>query len=623
MDLLSFFKGQSLSPGPTDDFWYSNPGVRTTAGVNVDESKAMTYSACWAATMLLSSSEGMLPLKLFRKMPGGGSEAATDHGVYRLINSRPNPEMTSMMFRSSRTAQQVNRGNCYSEIERNGAGQPINLWPIHASRIPPKTNIVRQNGKVVYLVNSNDGTSYPVAAENMLHVPSPISEDGIVGVGVIENARQGIGLGLATERQGASYFGSGANPKIVISGAGKFKSKEDQQEFRRQWNEQHGGPENANKPAILPDGMTVTALSFSAEDSQFLETRQFSIEEIARWYGVPPHLIGHLLRATYSNIEHLSLEFVKYSLMRWLVLWEQEINRKLLTEEEQKTMYARHVVDALERGDKPTRTAALQQEFFNGKLTINEWRALDDQNPIGPEGDVHFVQSAMIPIANAANPPQDATPAHSPALAALQQSTIDARSALEQWKSDQLAELESQRALLAEQRSANEQLCKMLQDGDGADELRAEFTTKLEAMAAEKVELQRAMLAMQQQSAATQKQLAMAVVRDVMARMLTAEISKIKHIAEKPSGFTGRMQEFYAKHAANMTRSLTEPIAVVLNGGNGNLPAAEVTRNVVTSHIAESVRQLDSLLDCQAEELSGKVDECVSKWHEERTNITI
>jgi hypothetical protein len=334
-------------------------------------------------------------------------------------------------------------------------------------------------------------------------------------------------------------------------------------------------------------------LNFSAEDSQFLETRQFSIEEVARWYGVPPHLIGHLLRATYSNIEHLSLEFVKYSLMRWLVLWEQEINRKLLTEEEQKTMYCRHVVDALERGDLATRTAAAQQEFFNGKRTLNEWRALDEENPIGPVGDVHFVQSAMVPVEIAAKGPQEPEKP--------------------QPKEEPKDDLRLQ--ITPEQLQATVAVA--------TEQIRQEFTTKIDAIAAEKVQLQRAMLAMQQQAATTQKQLAMAVVRDVMARMLTAEISKIKHIAEKPSGFTGRMQEFYAKHAANMTRSLTEPIAVVLNGGNGNLPAADVTRNVVASHITESMRQLDSLLDCQAEELSGRVDECVSKWHEERTQVSI
>lgn len=584
MDLLSFFGGQSLAVDPIHNFWYGDAGAGSpnASGVAVDEAKAMTYSACWAATMLLSSSEGMLPLKLFRKLPAGGSEIAADHRVHRLINSRPNPEMTSMMYRASRTAQQVNRGNAYSEIERNGGGEPINLWPIHASRIPPQ-NIKRENGTLVYYVNDNNGKKSRIEAANMLHVPSPISEDGIVGMGVITQARLAIGLGIATETQGASYFGSGAAPKLVIKGVNKFKTKEDREDFRRQWNEMHGGPENAHKPAVLPEGLDVTPLNFSAEDSQFLETRQFSIEEVARWYGVPPHLIGHLLRATYSNIEHLSLEFVKYSLMRWLVLWEQEINRKLLTGEEQKTMFARHVVDALERGDLASRTAAFKEEVFNGKKTINEWRGMDDENPIGPLGDLHWVQSAMVPLEIAAKGPPEPEPK-------------------------------------AEPEEPEDDLAAQAVD---LEALRQEFQAKIETLSSEKTELQTLVLTMQQQTLATQKQLATAMLRDTVIRLLSAEIHKVKHIAEKSSGFIARLHEFYGKHSVTLERSLTDPIAALLLANGDKRDAAGVAAHVAAKHTAESIRQLDLLLDCQAEELAGKVDECVSKWHDERTQITL
>lgn len=591
MDLTTFFGFSKLSPSPLDNFWYGPVTESTSAGVSVDESKAMTYSACWAASMLLSTAESMIPLNLHKELSGGGSEIADYHRVHRLICERPNPEMGAMMYRASRTQQQVNRGNSFSEIERDAGGTPINLWPIHASRIPAR-NIVRKNGKIVYLVNNNDGSKTPIDAMNMLHVPSPISDDGIVGLGVVEQARLTIGAGIAEEQQAASYFANGARPGYVIEGM-NFKTKEDREDFRRQWNDIHSGPGNNGKPALLQTGAKLTTLQFSAEDSQFLESRQFSIEDVARWYGVSPHLIGHLLRATYNNIEHLSMEFVKYSLMRWLVLWEQEINRKLLTENEQKRFYARHDTRELERGDLASRTAALQQEFFNGKTTLNEWRALDDQNPIGPLGDLHFVQSAMVPLEIAAMGPQPApgaAPPTEPADAADPPSdTVTAPP--EEPKGDGL--------------STTVQI-----DIDG---LRQEFQAKIETLASEKAALQ--VLVTTSQSA--QKQLAVVVLNDAMARMVSLEVNAVKRVAEKASKFDTRLREFYDKHAATMQRALLGPLHAA-RGDDG--PSVQL---FVQQHISESIKQLDALLDCQAEELPAKVDECVSKWHEERAMVTI
>jgi len=572
MELTTFFGFSKLSPGPTDDFWYNPANQPSASGIVVDEAKALTYSACWAATMLLSSSEGMLPLKLFKKLGGGGSEIADYHPVYRLIHSRPNPEMTSMMYRSSRTAQQVNRGNAYSEIERDDGGTPINLWPIHASRIPSR-NIVREHGKIVYLVNNDDGSKTKIRAENMLHVPSPISEDGIIGIGVVTQARLTIGAGIAEETQAASYFGNGGRPSYTIEGM-NFKSKEDREDFRRQWMEVHGGPANNGKPAILPKDTKLHALQFSAEDSQFIESRQFSIEDVARWYGVPPHLIGHLLRATYSNIEHLSLEFVKYSLMRWLVLWEQEINRKLLTENEQKRFFARHVVDALERGDLASRTAALKDQFFNGKINLDEWRALDEENPIpGGAGKIHFVQQAMIPVDMAAKGPQPpAAPAKEPADDPELSTTVNI-------------------------------------DVDG---LRQEFQAKIETLASDNAKLQ--VLVTTQ---------AVSRINETFSRMLSVEVNAVKRVAEKATKFDSRLREFYGKHTTTLERNLLDPVAVYLSAAGDGREALAVVKTLASTHTAESIKQLDALLDCQAEELPAKVDECVSKWHEERATVTL
>lgn len=614
MSLLSMFGFESLSPAPTDGFWYSPVGRQTSAGVVVNEDVAMTYSAVWAATMLLSSSEGMLPLKIYRPLDGGGSEVDYDHPAHSLLCYEPNPEMAAMPYRTSRTAQQINRGNCFSEIERGRGGQPVNLWPIHASRIP-RSNIKRENGKLVYYVNNDMGPKTRIEAADMLHVPSPISEDGIYGLGVVTQARLTIGAGIAEETHGASYFGHGGSPKLVIKGF-KGKDKESKEDFRRQWNEVHGGPENNGKPAILPEGCDVTALNFSAEDSQFLESRTFNVQEIARWYGIPPHLIQELSKSTYSNITQQSLEFVKFSLMRWLVLWEQEINRKLLTKEERQAGYfSKHIVEALERGDITTRTAALKDQFFNGSLTLNQWCALEDRNPIGPVGDIHWVQQAMIPVELAAMGPQQATPPNNapPAMPPADEETPA--------EDSQPGDSANEPALAA--MATAEQLTTVQ---IGIDGKLSEFAARIETLSAEKEQLQSLVTTSQQQTAAAMavgKQLANAHLRDVWSRTLSVEINAVKRVAEKPEKFVSRLNEFYGKHTATLERNLLEPVTVCLSVSGDPRPAAEVVKILASTHAAESLKQIDALLSCQGSELPAKVEECVNKWHEERISVSL
>lgn len=563
MDLLSFFGGTSLSPAPTDDFWYGpRAGSQTAAGVPVDENTALTYSACWAARMLLATCGSMIPLKLFRTLPSGGSEPAKDLNRYYLVHDQFNPDMTNMMFRSSRFGMQIDWGNGFAELEYDNAGRVRAAHPIHSSRIPIE-NVRRDPStrSIYYLVNNNDGTKTRLEDWEMLHFPSPMSDDGIWGRGVVAQARLSIGLGIATETQGASYFGSGATPKLVLSSEiERFKNKEEKAEFRRQWNEMHGGPENAHKPAILPPGMKMEALNFSAEDSQFLETRQFSIEEIARWYGVPPHMIGHLLRSTYSNIEHQSLEFVKYSLMRWLVPVEQELNRKLLTPEERKTMYFKHVVEGLERGDLETRTKALKEQFFNGKITLNEWRALDDQNPIeGPEGDLHFVQQAMVPLDIAAKGPQPAQP-NVPAS-----------------KPDDTEDMSA---------TALELLSAM------SDRLAAIEANRQQVVADAVLE----------------------VVDQVVRLMLEREAKDALEAAKRPKQFLSWLDNFYSSHSIRMEKALAKSIrACVLASGITDAPE-NVLRAAVAKHIAASREALLSAASGPVDQFSKAVETCVTTW---------
>jgi HK97 family phage portal protein len=555
MSLLNFF---GLSPGPTNDFWYGPaPGQRTAAGVPVDQAVAMTYSACWASTMLLSTTGGMIPLKLYQYLDGGGSEPAVDLDRYYLVHDQFNPDMTNMMFRSSRFQFQINWGNTFAEIEMDGANRVKHIWPIHSSRIP-RTNIKRgADGKMYYLVNNDDGSKTPLADWEVLHIPSPMSDDGIWGRGVVEQARLSIGFGIATENQGAAYFGNSARPKIVLSGM-KFRDKSDREDFRRQWDEVHGGPENANKVGILPPDVKLESLNFSAEDSQFLETRQHNIEEIARWYGVPPHLIGHLLRATYSNIEHQSLEFVKYSLMRWLVPWEQELNKKLLAADERRTLFFRHVVDGLERGDLQTRTNALKEQFFNGKISLNEWKAKDDEKPIGPAGDIHFVQQAMIPVEIAAKGPQPTAPSSEPEAKPEPKEEMSAQLALLSKIHDQLSASESDKQKLI-----------------------AEAT--------------------------------LSVVSQVVGVMLDREAKDAIEAAKKPAGFLKWMDGFYDDHTERMKKALANPIRACLLA-RGSEPTEAAIASAVAKHITAGREALLAAASVPADQFPKSVESTVANW---------
>jgi HK97 family phage portal protein len=238
MSLMQFF---GLSPSPSDDFWYRPVGAQTVAGVSVDESSAMTYSACWACTRVLSTGGAMAPLELLRELEEGGSEPASELRRYGMVYDQFNPHMSNFLFRSTMIAQQVNWGNAFAEIELSGGGQVAAIHPIHASRIPQRNVKRDEAGNVVYFVNNNDGTQTRLEAEEVLHIPSPASDDGIYGKGVVTQARLSIGFGIATETQGAAYMGNSARPTIVIKG-GKFKDHTEREEYRRQWEEVHGGP---------------------------------------------------------------------------------------------------------------------------------------------------------------------------------------------------------------------------------------------------------------------------------------------------------------------------------------------------------------------------------------------
>lgn len=398
----------------TDPRWWESTGSfgsKTTASVRVSEDTALNYSACWAATKLVCGTCSSLPLPLYRGLVDEDRTKDREHSVSRVLNGLFNPEMTSAAGRSLLWQWQVNRGNGFAEIVREGNdpfGDLVALWPIHPSNMKLQRD---ENGDLVYEVRISGQEVVYLQPWQVFHVPSIITHDGIVGHGVIEHARESIGAGIAMEKYGANWFGqNGGVPRIIIEHKSKW-SDDQRKAFREEWAAMQGGPDG-HKVAVLGGEAVAKPISISAEDSQFLETRQHNIEEIARWYGVPPHLLQHLLRATYNNVENLGLDFVKYSLLPWLKLWEQAIWHKLLRPGERDEYFAEHNVDALLRGDAASRAALYHNGINDGWMCPNEARKLENMPP-RPGGDRFYVQGAIVVLDDDGVPqlPQPATPA--------------------------------------------------------------------------------------------------------------------------------------------------------------------------------------------------------------------
>jgi HK97 family phage portal protein len=388
----------------SDDGWRRGwSSRRTNAGVQVDEELALTYDAVWAATRVLCEPLGMLPLITYEREDDDGRRHATELPQYDLVKTSPNPEMGAAVFREGRVMHQVNWGNGFAEIERDGRGSPAAFWPIHPCRVrlaQPK----EQAEGWYYRVRNDDNSDTLFRKEELLHVPGCLSEDGVWGKGVIAHARETIGFGIATERYGANFFGSGGQPRGIVYGPG-MKDPEQRRNFRAEWKEIHGSPDSA-EIAILPTEAKYEAMTLSNEDNQFLDTRKANKLSIATWYKVPPHMIGELSDAHFNNLEHQQISFVVHSLMPLGKKWEEQIDLKLLTREQRRRYYTEFNYAGLLKGDLLARMNAYQVGLTIGAYTINEVRRLENLPSIGPAGDKNYMPLNMTTAeAMAQSPP--------------------------------------------------------------------------------------------------------------------------------------------------------------------------------------------------------------------------
>lgn len=374
---------------------------RTTSGKNVDERSAMQVTTVYACVRILAEAVAGLPLHTYRYLSGGAKEKALDHPIYYLLHDEPNPEMTSFVFRETLMSHLLLWGNAYAQIIRNGKGQITALYPLMPNRMTVDRT---SNGKIyyTYLVNDSDNPTLKAQGqvylrkEDIFHIPG-LGYDGLVGYSPISMAKNAIGMALATEEYGAKFFENGASPSGVLEHPGTIK---DPERLRESWNSLFKGSGNSHKVAVLEEGLSFKPIAISPNEAQFLETRKFQIDEIARIFRVPPHMVGDLEKSSFSNIEQQSLEFLKYTLDPWVTRWEQSIHRSLILESEKRDYFVKFNVDGLLRGDYQSRMNGYAVGIQNGFMSPNDIRSLENMDLIPDElgGNLYLINGAMTKL---------------------------------------------------------------------------------------------------------------------------------------------------------------------------------------------------------------------------------
>ncbi len=392
-------KTSDRTPGSSFAFYMGG----STAGKAVTERSAMQMTAVYSCVRILAEAIAGLPLHLYRYKEDGSKEKAVDAPLYRLLHDEPNPEMSSFVFRETLMSHLLLWGNAYAQIIRNGKGEVVALYPL----MPNKMSVERgEDGQIYYAYtrdsdeakNGKVGTVY-LTSRDVLHIPG-LGFDGLVGYSPIAMAKNAIGLAIATEEYGAKFFANGAAPSGVLEHPGTIK---DPARLRENWNSTFGGSANSGKVAVLEEGMKYTPISISPEQAQFLETRKFQTDEIARIFRVPPHMVGDLEKSSFSNIEQQSLEFVKYTLDPWVVRWEQSLSRSLLSPSEKRSFFFKFNLEGLLRGDYQSRMNGYATARQNGWMSANDIRELENLDRIPPEegGDLYLVNGNMLPLGSA------------------------------------------------------------------------------------------------------------------------------------------------------------------------------------------------------------------------------
>lgn len=352
-------------------------GALSASGQFVDSRSAESISPVAAAVGLIAGSIASLPLHVFRRLDNGDRERANDHPLAEILSARPNPSQTAMELREQMTAHCLLTGNAYAEILWDAAGNVSGLLPLQ----PRNVTIIRlNNGRHRYDVTDHDGRVRPLLAEEVFHLRDR-SDDGLVGKSRITMAREMLGGVLAAQEHGNRAFANGARLSGVLQTPHQM-TDESIKRLADSWQQQFAGTANAGRTAILENGLQFEALSMSNEDAQWLQSRQFSVEEISRIFNIPPVLLGDLRHANFSNSVEMARHFVTFTLRPWLTRWEQAAERALLGPIARRRYYVEHAAEGLLRGDSVNRAEFYKSGIESGWLLPSEARRLENLSTI-------------------------------------------------------------------------------------------------------------------------------------------------------------------------------------------------------------------------------------------------
>lgn len=373
-------------------------GEPSWSGKTLDEWQALNLSTVWACYRVIAETVASLPLHLMAytvdgKVPADGVDEHPKHPLYRVLHDQPNDEMSDDTLRETLTGHCLLWGNAYAQIIRRstGARETIGLYPWKPT--DTRADRVQADKRLVFIHKDGNDPEKTWETGDVFHLAG-LGYDGVTGHSVVTFARQSLGLAAVQDEYVSRFFAAGGRKPYYLKKGTKFRTDQDFERFREKWDAAYGSANHFHQAPILEGDIELKELGMPLEDAQLLASRQFSVAEICRWFRVPPHLVGDLDRATFTNIEHQGQEFIQQTLMRWLVRWEKAINRQLLTNDEKSRYYAKHNVNALLRGDFASRMAGYSTALQNGVYSINDVRDLEDWNPI-EGGDDHHIQLNM------------------------------------------------------------------------------------------------------------------------------------------------------------------------------------------------------------------------------------
>jgi HK97 family phage portal protein len=386
-----------------------NGGAEVSSGATVNENIALKYTPFWAAVRVISGTISALPFLVYKRTDDG-KERINTHPIYKLLHDRPNEYMDAITFIESRQAHVLTYGNGYAEIQRDGGGRPVALWPLLPNRTERK---IDKAGTPYYEVRLPTGGAVNLPDANVLHVKG-LGFDGYSGYNVVQYHKEAIGYGIAVKEFGARFFGNGANAQGILEHPENL-SKPAQDRLRESFEKDNQGLSKAHRLMILEEGMKWSKTGIDPEQAQALETQKYTVDDCSRIFNIPPHKLASMERATFSNIEEQNLEFITQTMLYWFRKWEQECNYKLLMPSEQSSLFCEILVDGLLRGNIAARSTSYATGRQWGYYSINDIRRMENLNPIGPEGDLYLdplnmkPAGAVTPVAPVAPTPKDDT----------------------------------------------------------------------------------------------------------------------------------------------------------------------------------------------------------------------